>query len=63
MHKLPINGVLADIKNTLNSHNRVVLQAPPGAGKTTAVPIALLDQPWLDKKQIIMLEPRTSCRT
>ncbi len=58
MQTLPINKVLPDIKNILNTHNRVVLQAPPGAGKTTAVPIALLDQPWLQNKQIIILEPR-----
>ncbi len=58
MPKLPINNVLPDIKKTLKAHNRVVLQAPPGAGKTTAVPIALLDQAWLQSKQIIMLEPR-----
>ena len=58
MQELPINDVLAEIQNTLDIHNRVVLQAPPGAGKTTAVPIALLDQPWLLNKQIIMLEPR-----
>ncbi|MBN4063551.1 ATP-dependent helicase HrpB [Cardiobacterium sp. AH-315-I02] len=58
MHKLPIHEVLPEIKNTLKSHNRVVLQAAPGAGKTTAVPIALLDQPWLQGKQIIILEPR-----
>ncbi|MCW8955909.1 MAG: ATP-dependent helicase HrpB [Gammaproteobacteria bacterium] len=58
MHKLPINDVLPDIQHTLNRHSRVVLQAPPGAGKTTAVPIALLNQPWLGNKQIIMLEPR-----
>ncbi len=58
MLNLPINDVLSEIQNTLKTHNRVVLQAPPGAGKTTAVPIALLDQPWLNNKQIIMLEPR-----
>ena len=58
MLNLPINDVLDEIQNTLNTHNRVVLQAPPGAGKTTAVPIALLDQPWLHNKQIIVLEPR-----
>jgi ATP-dependent helicase HrpB len=58
MHKLPIHDVLPEIINTLKLHNRVVLQAPPGAGKTTAVPIALLDQPWLQGKQIIILEPR-----
>jgi ATP-dependent RNA helicase HrpB len=58
MPKLPINDVLPQIQNTLAKHSRAVLQAPPGAGKTTAVTIALLDQPWLNDKQIIMLEPR-----
>ncbi|MFW2372743.1 MAG: ATP-dependent helicase HrpB [Gammaproteobacteria bacterium] len=58
MHNLPINDVLSEIKDRLSTNNRVVLQAPPGAGKTTAVPIALLDQSWLHNKQIIMLEPR-----
>jgi len=58
MPTLPINDVLSDIKNSLATHNRLVLQAPPGAGKTTTVPIALLDQPWLADRQIIMLEPR-----
>ena len=58
MQRLPIHDVLPEIQNTLKSHNRVVLQAPPGAGKTTAVPIALLDQPWLRGSQIIILEPR-----
>ncbi len=55
---LPIHHVLADIKDKLSTHNRLVLQAPPGAGKTTAVPIALLDEKWLGDMQIIMLEPR-----
>ena len=58
MQNLPITDVLAEIQDTLKTNNRVVLQAPPGAGKTTAVPVALLDQPWLTNKKIIMLEPR-----
>jgi len=58
MHNLPINEVLPDIQRSLLSNQRLVLQAPPGAGKTTAVPLALLNQPWLKNKQIIMLEPR-----
>jgi len=58
MPSLPINDVLPEIKDKLSSHNRLVLQAPPGAGKTTAVPIALLGEKWLGDKQIIMLEPR-----
>jgi len=58
MPTLPITDVIPDIQRTLTSCNRVVLQAPPGAGKTTAVPLALLEQPWLHNKQIVMLEPR-----
>jgi len=58
MQQLPINTVLSEIRQGITTHNRVVLQAPPGAGKTTAVPIALLDLPCLQDKQIIMLEPR-----
>lgn len=55
---LPINDVIGDIRSVLSSCNRLILQAPPGAGKTTSVPLALLDEPWLAGKQIIMLEPR-----
>lgn len=58
MHTLPINDVINEITGALDTHNRVVLQAPPGAGKTTAVPLALLKQTWLKEKQIIILEPR-----
>jgi ATP-dependent helicase HrpB len=58
MQTLPVHHVLPEIIAALRSHNRLTLQAPPGAGKTTAVPIALLDEPWLEGKQIIMLEPR-----
>jgi len=58
MPTLPIHDVLPEIKNRLTTHNRLVLQAPPGAGKTTAVPIALLGENWLGDMQIIMLEPR-----
>jgi len=50
MPSLPIHDVLPEIKEKLTTHNRLVLQAPPGAGKTTAVPIALLDQEWLGAK-------------
>ena len=38
--------------------HELVLEAPPGAGKTTLVPLALLDQPWLQGQKILMLEPR-----
>ncbi|MBT3280709.1 MAG: ATP-dependent helicase HrpB [Campylobacteraceae bacterium] len=55
---LPIHNVLDQLKNNLNTNNRVILEAPPGAGKSTVVPISLLDQSWLEDKIIIMLEPR-----
>jgi len=58
MKTLPITQVIPDVKEKLRHHNRLVLQAPPGAGKTTALPLALLDAPWLEGKKIIMLEPR-----
>jgi ATP-dependent helicase HrpB len=55
---LPIDAVLDELAQTLADHNAAVLVAPPGAGKTTRVPLALLDAPWLRAKKIIMLEPR-----
>ncbi len=55
---LPIDAVLPDIRATLAAHPSLVLEAPPGAGKTTAVPLALLDEPWLQQRKILMLEPR-----
>jgi ATP-dependent helicase HrpB len=55
---LPIDAVLDDLARTLDGHNAAVLVAPPGAGKTTRVPLALLDAPWAKGKKIIVLEPR-----
>ncbi|OAF17076.1 ATP-dependent helicase HrpB [Bradyrhizobium neotropicale] len=55
---LPIDAVLDDLSRTLDRHNAAVLVAPPGAGKTTRVPLALLDAPWAAGKKIIVLEPR-----
>ncbi|MGB6254426.1 MAG: ATP-dependent helicase HrpB, partial [Bradyrhizobium sp.] len=55
---LPIDAVLDDLARTLDGHNAAVLVAPPGAGKTTRVPLALLDAPWVRDKKIIVLEPR-----
>ena len=55
---LPIDAVLDELGRTLAANNAAVLVAPPGAGKTTRVPLALLDAPWLKGRKIIMLEPR-----
>ncbi len=54
----PINSLLPAIVDSLAAHPRLVLEAPPGAGKTTQVPLALLDAPWLAGQKILMLEPR-----
>src|SRR6476469_4256168 len=55
---LPIDAVLDELGRTLRANNAAVLVAPPGAGKTTRVPLALLDEPWAKDKKIIVLEPR-----
>ncbi|MBU8909737.1 MAG: ATP-dependent helicase HrpB [Desulfobacterales bacterium] len=55
---LPIQKHVPDIINALETSRCAVIQAPPGAGKTTRVPLALLDEPWLANKKIILLEPR-----
>jgi ATP-dependent helicase HrpB len=58
MTSLPIEQAIPDIRQALLSSNRLVLVAPPGAGKTTWVPLALLSEPWLAGRMIILLEPR-----
>ncbi|MGE5514609.1 MAG: ATP-dependent helicase HrpB [Bacteroidota bacterium] len=58
MTALPIQSVLPEIRSALAGASGLVLQAPPGAGKTTGVPLALLDQSWLAGQRILMLEPR-----
>jgi ATP-dependent helicase HrpB len=58
MIQLPIYDVLDDIKKSLQKRNTLILQAPPGAGKSSVVPISLLGEAWLENKIIIMLEPR-----
>jgi superfamily II DNA or RNA helicase len=55
---LPIFEALPALQAALAARSRVVLEAPPGAGKTTVVPLALLDAPWLAGQKILMLEPR-----
>jgi ATP-dependent helicase HrpB len=56
--QLPVEETLDTLKKNLSESNEVVLEAPPGAGKTTLVPLALMDEPWLAGRKIVMLEPR-----
>lgn len=58
MIQLPIDAAIPSLCHALAEHDSVVLQAPPGAGKTTRVPLALLDEAWLDGQSILMLQPR-----
>ncbi|MDD1968253.1 ATP-dependent helicase HrpB [Pseudomonas putida] len=58
MSSLPIDAVMPALLQALNARNEVVLQAPPGAGKTTRVPLAVLGEEWLGEQSILMLEPR-----
>jgi len=55
---LPIDSALGDLTAALGSNNAAVLVAPPGAGKTTRVPLVLIDEPWAQDKKILVLEPR-----
>jgi ATP-dependent helicase HrpB len=55
---LPIDDALPRLIAALGTSNAAVLVAPPGAGKTTRVPLALLDQDWAKDKKILLLEPR-----
>ncbi len=55
---LPIDAVLPELLDCLQARDEAVIVAPPGAGKTTRVPLALLDAPWLAGRRLLMLEPR-----
>lgn len=58
MMPLPIEPALPELRTALETGSAAVLQAPPGAGKTTRVPLALLDESWLAGRKIVILEPR-----
>ncbi len=58
LQPLPIDAALPDLRAALGAHRHAVLVAPPGAGKTTRVPLDLLTAPWRGDGRIIMLEPR-----
>ena len=55
---LPVAGVIDELRRVLAGATTAIVVAPPGAGKTTTVPLALLDEPWAAGGRIIMLEPR-----
>src|SRR5262245_54342172 len=55
---LPIDAALPALRGALADHNAAVLVAPPGAGKTTRVPLVLLEESWAKNKKILILEPR-----
>ncbi len=55
---LPIHSVLPQVRDILSSCASAVIVAPPGAGKTTLVPLAIRDEPWTQGEKIILLEPR-----
>ena len=55
---LPVKDVLGDLSAAMAARGRAVLVAPPGAGKTTLVPLAFLAEPWLGDGKIILVEPR-----
>lgn len=63
MSRLPIDDVLPQLLQALKAHPAVVLQAPPGAGKTTGVPLALLSAAFLPQGKILLLEPRRLAAT
>lgn len=54
----PVLSILPQLKEMLQRHPVVILEAPPGAGKSTILPLHLMDEPWLGHKKIVMLEPR-----
>jgi ATP-dependent helicase HrpB len=55
---LPVDAALPELTAALAAHNAAVLVAPPGAGKTTRVPLVLAREPWADDRRILVLEPR-----
>ncbi|MEX2233263.1 MAG: ATP-dependent helicase HrpB [Cyclobacteriaceae bacterium] len=54
----PVLSIISEVKEKLTDKRLVILEAPPGAGKSTVLPLHFIDEPWLAQKKIIMLEPR-----
>ena len=55
---LPVTEVIPEFLSEISKSNTLIISAPPGAGKSTILPLTVLDQEWLNNKKIIMLEPR-----
>ena len=55
---LPVDAALSRLHDALSRQPLVVLQAPPGTGKTTRVPPSLIDRPWIGNQRVLVLEPR-----
>ncbi|MBL6445171.1 ATP-dependent helicase HrpB [Fulvivirga sp. 29W222] len=55
---LPVVDIISEVRSNLKKDNTLIVNAPPGAGKSTLLPLALLHEPWLEGKKILMLEPR-----
>ncbi|AMS26765.1 DEAD/DEAH box helicase [Bacteroidetes bacterium UKL13-3] len=55
---LPVTEIIDSVKSHLSQSNTLIISAPPGAGKSTLLPLTLLNEPWLEGKKILMLEPR-----
>lgn len=56
--RLPISEIISEIQSHLSDNNTLIIHAPPGAGKSTIIPLTLIHEPWLKSKKILMLEPR-----
>ncbi|HTF80883.1 MAG TPA: DEAD/DEAH box helicase, partial [Cytophagales bacterium] len=55
---VPVTEIILQIRKHLSEHNTLIVNAPPGAGKSTLVPLALYQEAWLKGQKIVMLEPR-----
>ncbi|BFM07686.1 ATP-dependent helicase HrpB [Halioxenophilus aromaticivorans] len=56
--ELPVTEILSRLSQSLNTQDQAIVLAPPGAGKTSLIPLALLAEPWLAEQKIILLQPR-----
>lgn len=56
--EFPIHEIIPELKRTLLAGNVIIVEAPPGAGKSTVLPLELLNESWLNGKKVLMLEPR-----